>query len=107
MPLINIYLQSGRTQAQLQAIGDTIHQALMETWEIPEKDRFQIYHEKLPEHFCMDREMWDVKRSDDLLVLHITTSPRSKQMKLNFYKRLAELLQQNIKRRLVCQYSYK
>ncbi len=82
----------GKSDAERQKIGDAIHEALIETWKIPLNDRFQIFHEKKKSHFDMDRFIWNVNRSDNLLVIHITTSPRTKEMKLNFYKRLPEIL---------------
>jgi len=96
VPLINISLLEGKPETYLQALGDTIHQALMETWGIPEHDRFHIFHEKKAEHYRIDRVMWDVKRSDDVIVIQITTSPRTREMKRAFYKRLPELLQERI-----------
>ena len=96
MPLVHIYLQEGRPQSELQEIGDTIHRALMETWDIPQDDRFHLFHEKSGHHFDMNRKMWGVERSDALIVLHITTSPRSKEMKLNFYKALPKILKEKL-----------
>ena len=96
MPLVHIYLQKGRSNDELQAIGDSIHDALMETWGIPKNDRFHLFHEKAKQHFDMNPNMWGVERSDALLVLHITTSPRTQEMKLNFYKRLPEILNERL-----------
>jgi phenylpyruvate tautomerase PptA (4-oxalocrotonate tautomerase family) len=55
MPIVHIYLLEGKPQTYLQALGDSIHQALVETWGLPESDRFQIFHEKKAEHFKIDR----------------------------------------------------
>jgi len=100
MPIVHIYLLEGKPQTYLQALGDSIHQALVETWGLPESDRFQIFHEKKAEHFKIDRfsylEGEGVQRSDDVIVIQITTSPRTIQMKRAFYKRLPELLKEKI-----------
>jgi phenylpyruvate tautomerase PptA (4-oxalocrotonate tautomerase family) len=96
MPLINIYLVEGQGKEKINNIGDCVHQALMDAWSIPQDDCFQIFHEKKKELFKMNRQMWGVHRSDDLIVLHITTSPRSRAMKLAFYKRLPEILAERI-----------
>lgn len=92
MPLIHIYLQDDRSNEELKSIGDSIHEALMETWGIPKDDRFHLFHKMEKQFFDMNPNMWGVDRSDALLILHITTSPRSKEMKLDFYKRLPEIL---------------
>ncbi len=99
MPLIQIYLVEGQSDDYLQALSDGIHEALLETWGIPVDDRFQMIHEKKLEHFMIDKKMWGVVRSDNVVLLHITSSPRSTQMKLDFYRRLPEILQQKIQLR--------
>ena len=96
MPLIHVYLEEGKSEAYLQAVSDGIHEALLETWGIPLDDRFQILHEKKASHFRIDRKMWGVDRSNDVVLLHITTSPRTKEMKLAFYKRLPQILNDKV-----------
>lgn len=94
MPLIHIYMNEGKDTAYKRAISDGLHEALLETWNIPEKDRFQIFHETKPTDLQIDKEMWDVQRTDDNIVFHIFTSPRTSEMKLALYERLPELLQE-------------
>jgi len=96
MPLINISLIEGKPQEYLQDLGDGIHKALMETWGIPKNDRFQIFHEKKKEHFIINHVMWDVERSDEVVVIQIITSPRTKEMKLAFYQYLPKILNEKI-----------
>lgn len=96
MPLIHIYLQQGKDSKYIQGLGDALHDALMETWGIPARDRFQIYHQKTPEELQINRTMWGVNRSDNLAVFHIFTNPRTKPMKLALYRRLPELLKERI-----------
>ena len=91
MPLIHVYHPPAKP-AYLKAISDGLHQALLETWAIPEKDRFQIFHEKAVTELQIDQEMWDVPRSDDTIVFHIFTSPRTAEMKLALYERLPQIL---------------
>jgi len=100
MPLVHIYLREGKSNAYLQGLGNAIHQALMESWGIPQNDKFQIIHEKKPEHFNINHHAYldgeGVQRTDDVVVIQITTSPRSIQQKQAFYRRLTELLGQGI-----------
>jgi hypothetical protein len=42
-------------------LGDGIHEALMQAWNIPELDRFQIIDEKKNAHFHINKEVWDIK----------------------------------------------
>lgn len=96
MPLIHIYLQEGKGAKYHKDLGDALHQALIETWGIPFKDRFQIYHQKKVEELQIDRQMWGMERSDDCVVFHIFTSPRTKPMKLALYERLTALLKEKV-----------
>lgn len=96
MPLCHIYLKEGKGAKYLSDIGDGLHQALMETWGIPVKDRFQIYHQKSGGELQIDQSMWGVQRSDDCVVFHIFSSPRTKPMKLAFYERLAAVLEEKV-----------
>lgn len=96
MPLININLIAGKPESYLKKLGDCIHQTLIETWGIPDDDRFHIIHEHKKQHFQINKVMWGTNRTDDLILLHIVSSPRTKHMKTSFYKKLSERLAQAI-----------
>ena len=96
MPLIHIYLNEGKSAEYRSAVSDALHQAFLETWNIPLKDRFHIFHETKPGDLQIDKEMWDVERSDDNIVFHVFTSPRTTAMKLAFYERLPQILEEKV-----------
>ena len=88
MPLINVVLAEGKPPEYLKNVSEGLHEALRNAWGIPEHDCFQIFTEKKKEHFLIDRKMWGVHRSDDVIVFHITSAPRSKEMKLKLLNSL-------------------
>lgn len=45
MPLVRIDMQAGREAAHVQKIADAIHNAIVEQYGIPERDRFQIINQ--------------------------------------------------------------
>ena len=96
MPLIHIYLNEGKSPEYRSAVSDALHEAFLETWNIPLKDRFHIFHETKPADLQIDKEMWDVQRSDDVIVFHVFTSPRTTAMKLAFYERLPQILEEKV-----------
>jgi len=96
MPLIQIYLQEGKGAKYMQSVGDALHETLLEVWGIPVLDRFHIFNQKKPEELAIDRNMWGVERSDDMIIFHVFTSPRSKLMKLALYRRLPEVLKEKV-----------
>lgn len=93
MPLVNVFLKEGKSQDYLQSVRLAIHNALMTAWGIPEHDCFQIIHEKKIEHLYIDPSMWNMKRTDNVIVLQIVSTPRTKDMKLAFYQLLSNNLQ--------------
>lgn len=92
MPLIHIFCNEGKSESFLDTLGDSIHNTLIETWGIPQDDRFHIIHEKKAKHMQIDKKMWGVNRSDDVILLNIVSAPRTKEMKLKFYERLPVVL---------------
>ncbi len=66
---------------------------MMETLGVPERDRFQVITEHLPENFDFNRSYLDISRSDRFVLVEVTLSAgRTENSKQAFYARLAELL---------------
>jgi 4-oxalocrotonate tautomerase len=97
MPLIHVHLIKGKTPKYIQAICDGIHSALVKTWEIPRTDRFHLVSEYKKAHFHFDKTIWGVKRSDDVVVIYITSIFRSIAKKKKLYRELVKVLGQNPK----------
>ncbi len=97
MPLINISLVKGKSPKYIQAIADGVHKALCIAWKIPENDRFQIINEYKKSHFHFDKTIWGVERSDDVVVIYITSIARTEKMKKDLYKQLVKILGENPK----------
>ena len=96
MPLLNIYYQKGKDNNYIKTCRDVIHKTLIDTWNIPEKDCFQLFHGVDKDHFFIDPHMWDMDRSDDTLVIHITSMHRTTDMKLAFYQALPPALEKAV-----------
>jgi len=93
MPYARISLMKGQQQEYLQGLSDTLHRALVETFEVPERDRFQVFHQLSPDEFVFDREYLCGPRSDNFVLIAITAGrPRDTQTKKVFFQRLSELL---------------
>ena len=92
MPLIQISVAEGQTGEYLKALMDGVHQALMAAWGISDNDRFQTLTEHKRDFRFLDKKMWGVDRSDEVILIHITSIPRTKEMKLTLYKELVSIL---------------
>jgi phenylpyruvate tautomerase PptA (4-oxalocrotonate tautomerase family) len=93
MPFTRISLLEGKSPEYLKALSDSLHQAMVETFNVPADDRFQAIHQHRPGELIFDRNYFAGPRSDDFIVFSITTGkPRDTATKKAFYKRLVALL---------------
>jgi 4-oxalocrotonate tautomerase len=93
MPLVRISLLKGKPASYRRKVGDAIHRALVETIDVPAKDRFQIITQHDAEDFVYDREYLGIERSRDLVIVQITLSAgRSLGLKRALYRTIADRL---------------
>jgi phenylpyruvate tautomerase PptA (4-oxalocrotonate tautomerase family) len=93
MPLVRISLLKGKPASYRRKVGDAIHRALVETIDVPAKDRFQIITQHDAEDFVYDREYLGIERSRDLVIVQITLSAgRSLGLKRTLYRTIADRL---------------
>ena len=93
MPLVRVSLREGKSAAYLAALGESIHQAMVKTINVPADDRFQIFTEHSIEELVYDPDYLGVKRSDDLVVIQITLNAgRTLDQKRALYRALAQNL---------------
>jgi phenylpyruvate tautomerase PptA (4-oxalocrotonate tautomerase family) len=95
MPMSRISLLKGKSPEYLAALSSSLHRAMVESFNVPAKDRFQVIHQHEPHELIFDREYESEggPRSDDFVLITITTGkPRTTELKQAFYRRLVELL---------------
>jgi phenylpyruvate tautomerase PptA (4-oxalocrotonate tautomerase family) len=93
MPLVRIDLRRGKSPAYKKAICDGIYQALRETFNVPENDRFMIVNEHDAGNFDHAETYLGLSYSDDLVIIQITVSDtRATATKQALFARIATLL---------------
>ncbi len=93
MPFARISLLQGKPPEYLKAVSDSLHQAMVEAFEVPADDRFHAIHPHAPGELVFDRHYLGGPRSDDYLLIAITAGRvRSPEVKRAFYRRLVERL---------------
>jgi phenylpyruvate tautomerase PptA (4-oxalocrotonate tautomerase family) len=93
MPLVRISLIKGKSREHIRAISNGVHEALVESFQVPAADRFQLIHEHERDDFIYDPSYLGIERSDDLVFIHITASDwRDLATKKAFYRTLAAKL---------------
>jgi 4-oxalocrotonate tautomerase len=97
MPLVRIDLQEGKSAQYRKTIGDVIYDAMRNTIEVPEDDRFQVIAEHKAENLIVDPTYLGIRRSADCVIIQITLSAgRSVEKKRAFYKAIADGLHQRL-----------
>lgn len=97
MPLVRISMIEGKPESYRQKVGDAVHRAMVETINVPPLDRFQIITSHAKSDFMYDAEYLNVARTDALIMIQITLNAgRTTDMKKAFYKRVVDLLVQEV-----------
>ena len=93
MPLVRISLLKGRPADLRRKIGAAIHRALVETIEVPQRDRFQILTEHEPGDLVYDSDYLGIARTDQIVIVQITLSAgRTLAQKRALFRRIADNL---------------
>jgi phenylpyruvate tautomerase PptA (4-oxalocrotonate tautomerase family) len=93
MPLLRFDLIEGRTGAELKALLDAAHRAMLAAFKVPERDRYQIVHEHKPGQMIMEDTGLGLPRTDKVVFLQVTSRPRPREQKETFYRLLCEELE--------------
>lgn len=93
MPLARVSLRRGKPATYRKAILEGIYQALRDTFDVPEGDRFMILTEHDDDDFIYDADYLGIRRSDDLIIIQITVSnTRPTAQKQKLYRRIVDRL---------------
>ena len=97
MPLVRIAVPQGKTPQHRKAISQGMHRALVETFDVPEDDLFQVITEHAPETEIVHAPSYlGIDHSDDLVLLQITVSDtRTQEQKKRLYRRIADHLSES------------
>ena len=94
MPLLRVDVIEGRSEAELKELLDAIHGATLAAFKVPERDRYQIVHEHPVAEMKIEDTGLGIPRTERVVMVQVTTRPRSRFEKQNFYELLCrELLQ--------------
>jgi Tautomerase enzyme len=92
MPLLRFDLIEGRSESEVRKILDVTHEVLLETLKVPQRDRYQVVHEHQRSRMIMEDTGLGFSRSDQMVLLQVTSRPRHREMKEAFYRLLVERL---------------
>src|SRR5258707_204210 len=94
MPMVKIYVRENKTDAELRAIGDGVHDALVAQANVPADDRFQILNRLDRDQIVAHPSYGGVNRSEDIVIVEITLNAgRTVEIKKNLYADIAARLE--------------
>jgi phenylpyruvate tautomerase PptA (4-oxalocrotonate tautomerase family) len=92
MPLLRTDVIEGRSEAELKELLDAIHGATLAAFKEPERDRYQIVHEHPLAEMRIEDTGLDIPRTERIVMVQVTTRPRSRLEKQTFYELLCQEL---------------
>ena len=96
MPLVRISLREGKSEQYRRALGEAVHQAMVEAIDAPPQDRFQIITEHSATDLIYDPSYLGVERSDNIVMVQITLSAgRKPGQKRKLFQSMAEIMAKN------------
>jgi phenylpyruvate tautomerase PptA (4-oxalocrotonate tautomerase family) len=96
MPLVRIDVIEGRTDEQLRALADGVHDAVLKFFAAPPGDRYQIIDEHPRGRMLIEDTGLGIDRTDDVVVIHVTQQGRSEEQKKALYAGLASVLEERV-----------
>ncbi len=97
MPLLRFDVIEGRDEKSLQLLLDTAHQAMVEAFGVPERDRYQIVHQHPANELIIQDAGLGFQRTKDMVIISMTSKARTESQKEKLYALLAERLEKNAK----------
>jgi hypothetical protein len=94
MPLIRIDLIEGWLPDELDALLETVHGAVVDAFEVPQRDRYQIVQLHPPTRVVLQDTGLGFARTDRAVVIAVTSRRRPEAAKQRFYRLLADRLAQ-------------
>lgn len=93
MPLIRIDVQEGRSPEQLRRLADVVQEVMLEVFDAPDRDRYQIITVHPAGHIIAEDTNLGFERTTELVILQIFQQGRTDEHKKAAYAKLAERLE--------------
>jgi phenylpyruvate tautomerase PptA (4-oxalocrotonate tautomerase family) len=95
MPLVTVDVSSGLGSNRLRAIGEAIHDALVQALSIPDDDDFIAIHEHTAETLRIHPSFFDIERSAEAMLIQITLRERPVETRRALFRALADRLHED------------
>ena len=96
MPLVRIDVQEGRSPEQLRRLADVVQEVMLEVFDAPDRDRYQIITVHPVGHIIAEDTNLGFERTNNLVILQIFQQGRTDEHKKAAYSKLAERLEAEV-----------
>lgn len=93
MPLLRIDVVKGRSPQALRRLCDTLHSCVVDAFGVPARDRFQIVTQHAPEEMIIQDVGLGFARTENVVVIQITTTPRALADRKRLFALIVERLE--------------
>lgn len=93
MPFVQISTIKGKSRQSIDNISESIHQALVEEFGIPELDKFQVFNQVDDGNLIFPPEYLGIPHTKNIIYIHIIAKKgRTVEMKKKLYAKIAFLI---------------
>lgn len=93
MPFVQISILKGKSPGSLLNISNSVHEALVEEFGVPELDKFQVLNEVNEGNLVYPSEYLGIPHTREMVYIHITAKiGRTVEMKKRLYAKIADLI---------------
>jgi hypothetical protein len=93
MPVVKVHVLKSRSLQEIDVLLDTIHAVIVDSFGVPQRDRYQILHEHEASHVRVLDTGLHIPRTEKFVLLEIISRPRSRAAKEAFYSDLTRELE--------------
>jgi hypothetical protein len=93
LPLLKFYMYEGRNEEEIKTILDSAHEVMVESFQVPERDRYQLVHQLKPYEMIAEDTGLGFERSSRFILVHMFTRKRPEEQLTAFYQSLTGTLE--------------
>ncbi len=95
MPLVRIDIVEGRSDSEIAALADTVHEVMLTVFAAPARDRYRVISEHKPGRLILEDTGLGLERTDGMVLVQVVQQGRSETQKRALYAALVERLKEN------------
>ncbi|MBG9792550.1 tautomerase [Paenibacillus dendritiformis] len=93
MPMLRFDVIEGRNEQELRQLLDAAHEAMVEAFDVPYNDRYQIVHQHPAHEMIIEDTGLGLKRTKNLVIISLVSKARTNAQKERLYALLTERLE--------------